>query len=591
MGLNLFGFEISKKKQEDILPLQNFTTPEEFDGAYVTEGAGVYGTFVDFMGSQKNDNALIAQYRAMALFPECDTAIDEITNESIVMGSDRKPIKLDLSKIEFSDNIKSKMYFEFDNILKLLDFHDKGFEIFRRWYIDSKLFYYITINTNNPNEGIRQLIPLDATKIKKVRKVKTKNAKQDGASLSLIQDIEEYYLYTNTDKNSVIATPTSGLKISPDSICFVHSGMVDMNTKRVIGYLHKAIRPLNMLRQNEDAIVVYRISRAPERRIFYIDVGNLPKQKAEQYVRELMNKYRNKMIYNQTTGEMKDDRNQMAMIEDYWLPRREGGRGTEITTLPGGQTLGEMDDVLYFQKKLYQTLNVPVNRLNSDALFSLGRATEVTRDELKFGKFITRLRGRFSALFTSILEKQLVLKGIMTLEDWQKIAPKVKYDYAKDNYFTELKDAEIYQNRAQLLMTFEQGGLLGKYYSHEWARRNILQQSDDEIEEQDEKIAEEQDSGDPRWAPPPQLGPDGQPMDPNAQMQGQPSDPSGGSAEDDGEQVVDDSAPAAPSDNKASKLREAQQIVDTVSRKDPKNRTLQDEAKYRSAVQLLSRNK
>jgi hypothetical protein len=297
------------------------------------------------------------------------------------------------------------------------------------------------------------------------------------------------------------------------------------------------------------------------------------------------------LIYDGTTGEVRDDRKFMTMLEDYWLPRREGGRGTEVTTLPGGQTLGEMDDVLYFQKKLYQTLNVPVNRLNSDALFSIGRATEVTRDELKFAKFIIRIRGRFSSLFTSVLEKQLVLKGVMTLEDWYKIAPKIKYNYAKDNYFTELKNSEIYQNRAQLLMTFEQGGMLGKYYSHEWARKNILQQSDDDIEEQDEKIAEEEDSGDPRWAPPQQLGPDGQPIDPNAPMQGQPTDPSGASMGDDGEQVVDDTDGAAPADNKSSKLREAQQTVDTISKKNLKNRTLQDEAAYRSALQLLAKNK
>jgi len=486
MGLNLFGFEISKKKQEDIIPLQNFTTPEEFDGAYITEGAGVYGTFVDFMGSQKNDNALIAQYRAMALFPECDTAIDEITNESIVMGSDRKPIKLDLSKIEFSDNIKSKMYFEFDNILKLLDFHDKGFEIFRRWYIDSKLFYYITINTNNPNEGIRQLIPLDATKIKKVRKVKTKNAKQDGASLSLIQDIEDYYLYTNTDKNSVIATPTSGLKISPDSICFVHSGMVDMNTKRVIGYLHKAIRPLNMLRQIEDAIVVYRISRAPERRIFYIDVGNLPKQKAEQYVRELMNKYRNKMIYNQTTGEMKDDRNQMAMIEDYWLPRREGGRGTEISTLDGGQNLGELTDVEYFKKKLYYALNIPPSRLVGENGFNLGRSADITRDEVKFYKFIERLRYKFSTMFLQLMRIQLVLKGIITEEDWEVISPHINFSFNRDSYFNDLKDSEILSARMELAAAMEP--MIGKYYSSNYIRKNILKQTEEEINQIDAEM-------------------------------------------------------------------------------------------------------
>jgi len=487
MAWNIFGFKIEKNKKEDLTSLQNFTTPEEFDGAYVTEGAGVYGTFVDFMGSQKNDNALIAQYRAMALYPEVDTAIDEITNESIVMGFDRKPIKLDLSKIEFSDNIKSKIYYEFDNILKLMDFQDRGFEIFRRWYIDSKLFFYISIDSEKPYEGIKQLIPLDATKLRKIRKIKTKNAKQDGNTLSLIKDVEEYFLYTNTDKNSVTGTPTSGLKISPDSICFVHSGMVDMNTKRVIGYLHKAIRPLNMLRQIEDAIVIYRISRAPERRIFYIDVGNLPKQKAEQYVRELMNKYRNKLVYNQSTGEIKDDRNQMAMLEDYWLPRREGGKGTEISTLDGGQNLGELTDVDYFKKKLYYALSIPPSRLVGENGFNLGRSADITRDEVKFYKFIERLRYKFSNMFLQLLRVQLILKGIVTQEDWENMQPYINFTFNRDSYFNDIKDSEILASRIELASAMEP--LIGKYFSSNYIRKHILKQNEDEIKQIDEEMS------------------------------------------------------------------------------------------------------
>jgi len=487
MAYKLFGFTVRSKEEEDKLPLQNFATPEEFDGAYTVEGAGVYGTFIDFMGSLKDEQALMSQYRAMSLFPEVDTAIDEITNESIVMGSDRKPIKLDLSKITFSDNIKSKIYSEFDNILKLLDFQDKGYEIFRRWYVDSKLYYYISIDSENPSEGIKQIIPLDATKVKKVRKVKTKNTKQDGASISLIKDVEEYFVYTNTDKNSVIGTPTSGLKISPDSIAYCHSGMVDMNSKRVVGYLHKAIRPLNMLRQIEDAIVVYRISRAPERRIFYIDVGNLPKQKAEQYVRELMNKYRNKLIYNQTTGEIKDDRNQMAMIEDYWLPRREGGRGTEISTLDGGQNLGELTDVEYFKKKLYYALNIPPSRLVGENGFNLGRSAEITRDEVKFYKFIERLRNKFAQVFMQLLRIQLVLKGIITQNDWEEINYAINFSFNKDSYFTDLKDAEILSARMELAVQMEP--MIGKYFSSNYIKKNILKQSDEEIEQLTREMA------------------------------------------------------------------------------------------------------
>jgi hypothetical protein len=487
MDIKLFGFKLVKDTKEDTANLQNFTPPEEFDGAYTLEGSGVYGTFIDFMGSAKDEQATISQYRAMALYPEVDTAIDEITNEAIVSGNDRKPIKLDLSKINFSENIKSKIYSEFDSILQLLDFQDKCYEIFRRWYIDSKLYFYISIDMDDPSAGIKQLVPLDSTKIKKVRKIKSNPAKQTGNSLSIIQDVDEFYVYSNNDKNSVIGTGAAGLRISPDSICYVHSGMVDMNSKRVLGFLHKAIRPLNMLRQVEDAIVVYRISRAPERRIFYVDVGNLPKQKAEQYVRELMNKYRNRMIYNQTTGEIKDDRNQMAMLEDFWLPRREGGRGTEITTLDGGQNLGELTDVEYFKKKLYFALNIPPSRLVSENGFNMGRSADITRDEVKFYKFIERLRYKFSGMFSQLLKVQLILKGVITEDDWNLIYPHINFSFNRDSYFNDLKDAEILSSRMELAAQMEP--MIGRYYSSNYIRKNILKQSEEEMELIDREMA------------------------------------------------------------------------------------------------------
>ena len=384
----------------------------------------------------------------------------------------------------------------------------------------------------------------------------------------------EYYVYNDKGfnyGNKVVGPTTAGMKIAKDSIVHVTSGLTDTQGTMVLSYLHKAIKPLNQLRTLEDALIIYRLARAPERRIWYIDVGNLPKMKAEQYVRDIMIKHKNRLIYDASTGEVRDDRKFMTMLEDYWLPRREGGRGTEVTTLPGGQTLGEMDDVLYFQKRLYQTLNVPVNRLNSDALFSIGRATEVTRDELKFYKFIVRLRGRFSALFNQVLEKQLVLKGIMSIEEWQQISNDVKYDFARDNYFTELKDAEILQNRANLMMTMEQGGLIGKYYSHEWARRNILRQSDDDIEEQDVQIGEEQE--DPRWNPPtPDMG-----FDQNT--------------DDQGDDEADQGAGADEDSDKIKQLKQAMLIKKQMEEKGPEGRSIQDESKYRSALMLLSKNK
>lgn len=586
--MRLFGFEFKRETPVEVAP--SFTPKESDDGAVIVAAGGAYGTYVDLDGTVRTEAELVTKYREMSLQPELDAAVDEIVNEAIDID-EQKIVDINLDDLDdLSAKVKNAIRDEFQTVLSLLDFNRKSYEIFRRWYIDGRLYYHVVIDDAAVSDGIKELRYIDPRKIRKVREVAKKRVPGGDTAEAVVPRIQnEYYIFNDKGfnyGNKTVGPSTTGLKIAKDSIVHTVSGLTDTQGTMVLSYLHKAIKALNQLRTLEDALVIYRLSRAPERRIWYIDVGNLPKMKAEQYVRDIMVKHKNRLIYDGNTGEVRDDRKFMTMLEDYWLPRREGGRGTEVTTLPGGQTLGEMDDVLYFQKKLYQTLNVPVNRLNSDALFSLGRATEVTRDELKFAKFITRIRARFSALFNSVLEKQLVLKGVMTLEDWYKISPKVKYDYSRDNYFTELKNAEMYQNRAQLMMTFEQGGLLGKYYSYEWARRNILQQADDDIEEQDEKIVEEQDSGDPRWSPP-QLDPS---QDPNQQMSGMPSDPSGGSADggDDGqEQVVDDASPSKSDD----KVSQAEKVMETIGKMDPKNRTIQDEAKYRSAVQLLARNK
>jgi len=480
---DILGFSFGKKKGKEVEGDQSIASPmppEDYDGSYLVETGGVYGTYIDFTGNARDDGAFIAQYRNMSLYPEVDTAIDEIVNETIVLGTDRKPIKLQLDKLNLSDSIKSKIHKEFDHLLKILDFKGKCYEIFRRWYIDGKIYYYIEIDNDNPQQGIRKLIPLDPIKIKKIKNLKKNQKRVGSAIVPLIQEVEEYYLYTDTNKDSLISTGPTGLRLSTDSICYAHSGLVDMNTKRVVGYLQKAIRTMNMLRQLEDAIVVYRISRAPERRIFYIDVGNLPKQKAEQYVRELMNRYRNRMIYNQATGEIKDDRNHMAMLEDYWMPRREGGRGTEISTLDGGQNLGEMTDVEYFKRKLYQSLNIPASRLAGDNQFNMGRSAEITRDEVKFFKFIERIRLRFSVLFLNLLKVQLVLKGIITVEDWDDMYSDIEFEFNTDSYFNDIKDAEVLASRLDLVAAAEQ--YIGKYFSTDYIRKNILKQSDEEIE-------------------------------------------------------------------------------------------------------------
>jgi hypothetical protein len=567
--MKLFGFEFQRKVPVDTTP--SFAPKEADDGAVIVAAGGAYGTYIDLDGTVRTEAELVTKYREMSLQPEIDSAVDEIVNESISIDEENI-VSIILDNLEVTDKVKKVIRDEFQNVLNILDFQSRAYEIYRRWYIDGRLYYHVVIDEKNVSDGIKEVRYVDPRKIRKVREIgKRKVPGGDGHEAVVPKVQNEYFIFNDKGfnyGNKVVGPSTTGMKIAKDSVVYITSGLSDTQGTMVLSYLHKAIKALNQLRTLEDALVIYRLARAPERRIWYIDVGNLPKMKAEQYVRDIMVKHKNRLIYDGATGEVRDDRKFMTMLEDYWLPRREGGRGTEVTTLPGGQTLGQMDDVLYFQKKMYQTLNVPVNRLNSDALFSLGRATEVTRDELKFSKFISRLRGRFSTLFTSLLEKQLVLKGIMSIEDWQNIAPDIRFDFAKDNYFTELKNTEMIQNRAQLMMTMDQGGLLGKYYSHEWARKNILQQSDDDIEEQDKQIDEEQD--DPRWNPPPMDG-------------------MGNPLPTDGEQPPVDGAPPPEDDAQTKKIREAEATVDLLGKKD--KRSIQDESKYRSALQILSRNK
>ena len=570
--MKLFGFEFQRQVPVDTTP--SFAPKEADDGAVVVAAGGAYGTYIDLDGTVRTEAELVTKYREMSLQPEIDSAVDEIVNESISIDEEDM-VDIVLDNLEVTDKIKKVIRDEFKNVLNILNFQSKAYEIYRRWYIDGRMYYHVVIDEKDVKSGIKEVRYIDPRKIRKVREVAKKRVPGGEGGEAVVPRVQNEYFIFN-DKgfnygNKTVGPTTTGMKIAKDSSVYVTSGLTDTQGTMVLSYLHKAIKSINQLRTLEDALVIYRLARAPERRIWYIDVGNLPKMKAEQYVRDIMVKHKNRLIYNGDTGEVRDDRKFMTMLEDYWLPRREGGRGTEVTTLPGGQTLGQMDDVLYFQKKLFQTLNVPVNRLNSDALFSLGRATEVTRDEVKFSKFISRLRGRFSILFTSLLEKQLVLKGIMSIEDWQNIAPDIRYDFARDNHFTELKDAEVIQNRAQLMMTIEQGGLIGKYYSHEWARKNILQQSDDDIEEQDKLIEEEQ--GDPRWNPPP-MDENGNPMPEENEAAAPGSDET-----------------AAPEDDQDKKLKEAEATVKLMKEKGAKNRSMQDEAKYRSAIQILSRNK
>ena len=493
MAVELFGFTISKTKEEkDSETIKTFVPPAHDDGAVEVAAGGVYGTYVDLEGTSKSEGDLVSRYRTMAMQPECDSAIEDIVNEAVVID-DAVPLDIKLDDLEYSDNIKNKIREEFHNVLKLLEFNARGYDIFKQWYIDGRLYYHIMVSEKKPREGIKELRKIDPRKIKKVREKIT--ATDPRTKVVIEKGYNEYYVYYAKGVPGA-GTGTSGIRVAKDAVCHVTSGLVDPNNQFVLGYLHKAIKPLNQLRMLEDATVIYRLSRAPERRIFYIDVGNLPPAKAEQYLANMMAKYKNRLVYDATTGEVRDDRKFMTMLEDFWLPRREGGRGTQIDTLPGGTNLGEMDDVDYFRRKLYKSLNVPVTRMEAENQFNLGRATEITRDELKFTKFIKRLRNRFTHLFDNLLEIQLVLKGIINRKDWAKIRENISFEFSHDNYFAELKEAEIIRERLNLASEIDQ--FVGKYYSLGWIRKNVLQMTEEEIEDMDKEIkAEEEDPDSP----------------------------------------------------------------------------------------------
>jgi hypothetical protein len=479
----LFGFQITRKKQEQD-PKQNFTTPQADDGTTTVAAGGYFGSYLDMEGTAKNEADLVRRYREISLHPECDQAIEDICNEAIVSSEEKDSVRVILEDLPYGSEVKKRIDEEFLNVLKLMNFSTKGFEIFKRWYVDGRIFYQKLIDRENPKNGLTELRYIDPRKIKKVREIKKSRSASD---LSITNDYEEYFMFN--EKGVAGSTSGSGVRIAADTIAFCSSGLVDQNKNMILSYLHKAIKPVNQLRMIEDAVVIYRIARAPERRIFKIDVGNLPKQKAEQYLRDVMARYRNKLVYDANTGEIRDDRSYMNMLEDYWLPTREGGRGTDITTLPGGQNLGEMADIEYFQRKLYRSLNVPVSRLEPSTGFSMGRSTEITRDELKFTKFVQRLRKKFTELFNDFLKTQLILKGIIAEEDWSVIQSNIKYDFLQDGHFAELKESEMLKDRVLLADSLEK--YVGKYFSQEYIRKFIFKQSEKEIKEQDKLIKSE----------------------------------------------------------------------------------------------------
>lgn len=486
MAIKLFGFKIGKDDPAQD-QLKSFVPPSDEEQSVSVVGGGVYGTYVDLEGQIRTDADLIKKYREMALQSECDSAIDDIVNEAIVYEEGTYPVNIVLDNLKQPESIKKKVRDEFEHIMKLLDFNNQGYDIFRRWYIDGKLYYHMLIDEKQPRQGLKEVRYIDPRKIRKVRELPKSQPglNPTGQQAQYLKPIE-YFVFS--DKGFVRDT-NQGLKISVDSICYVHSGVTDKDGKAIVSFLHKAIKPLNQLRMLEDATVIYRISRAPERRIFYIDVGNLPKMKAEQYLREIMQRYKNKIVYDASTGEIRDDRRFQTMLEDFWLPRREGGKGTEITTLAGGQNLGEIDDVLYFQKKLFKSLNVPISRLEADNGFSLGRTSEITRDEVKFAKFVSRLRLRFSHLFDRLLETQLLLKGICTRSEWAQMKEEISYDFVSDAHFSELKDVEIMKERLGILESVDP--YVGKYFSKEYIRRKVLRQTEEEIKELDKEMEEE----------------------------------------------------------------------------------------------------
>ena len=486
--VELLGFQITRNndKEKPAEAKQAFTVPSPDDGTTTISAGGYFGQYLDMEVTAKNDIDLIKRYREIAQHPECDMAVEDIINEVIVSDERDTSVSLSLDKLAISENIKTKIRDEFDEVMRLMNFDEKGHDIFRRWYIDGRIYFHKVIDPKSPRKGLTEIRYIDPRKIKKVREV-SKKRDSKGKGIEIIETTAEWFVYN--EKGISSANSNAGLKISADSICYVTSGVIDQTKNMVMGHLHKAIKPVNQLRMIEDAVVIYRIVRAPERRIFYVDVGNLPKVKAESYLRDVMARYRNKLVYDASTGEIRDDRKHMSMLEDFWLPRREGAKGTEVQTLAGGQNLGEISDVQYFQKKLYKSLNVPISRMESENGFNLGRAAEITRDELKFTKFVQRLRKRFTQLFHDVLKTQLVLKGIITIEDWSNLKEHIQYDYLKDGYFAELKNAEILRERISLAN--EVSPYIGKYYSVEYIRKNVLRQSDEDIIDIDSQIRKE----------------------------------------------------------------------------------------------------
>ena len=480
--LKLFGFEIRRatKQEQEKEKLPSIVPKTDDDGAgYVTASGSHFGQYIDMEGNEAKDNAeLIKKYRGIAEHPEVDAAIEDIVNEAITAYELKSSVELNLDNVEASDKIKKLITEEFDGICGMLNFNEHSHDIFRSWYVDGRLYHHLVVNESNMKAGIQEIRPIDSSKVRKVKEVKYKKDQKTDAKI--VDKVNEFYIYQEK------AGANQGVKLTPDSVSYVTSGLLDPTRRRVVSYLHKAIKPINQLRMMEDSLVIYRLARAPERRIFYIDVGNLPAGKAEQHMKDIMARYRNKLVYDANTGQIKDDRKHMSMLEDFWLPRREGGRGTEISTLPGGENLGQIDDIIYFQKKLYRSLNVPINRLEQEAQFSLGRSTEISRDEVKFQKFIDRLRRRFSQLFLGILKKQLVLKGIITEQDWEEWKNDIAVDFVRDNHFTELKDSELLRERLQTLDQISQ--YVGEYFSREWVMKNVMMMTDEDIERMKDEV-------------------------------------------------------------------------------------------------------
>ena len=488
MALELFGFRIGRKEEEEKLKsdnLKSFVPPSSEDGAVEIASGGAYGTYVDLEGSAKSEAELVTRYREMSLQPECDSAIDDIVNEAIIYNEKEPPISIVLDDLKTGAGIKKRIHEEFENILRMLNFTTNAYDVFRKWYIDGRLYYHLVIDESNPRAGIQELRYIDPRKIRKIKQaIKRKDEK---SNTILTKGYIEYYIFHPRGINR----SNQGLKISKDSISFCHSGLLDQRMLLVLGHLHKAIKPLNQLRMLEDASVIYRLARAPERRIFYIDVGNLPKIKAEQYLRDMMVKHKNKLVYDASTGEVRDDRKFMTMLEDFWLPRREGGKGTEITSLPGGQNLGEMEDIEYFKRKLYKALNVPITRMEAENNFNLGRASEITRDELKFTKFIARLRNKFTTLFDNLLETQLILTGVTTRAEFKEMREHIHYNFLEDNHFSELKNAELMGDRLRLLG--EVDTFVGKYFSKDYVMKDVLRMNEDDIKKQEDLMKKEQE--------------------------------------------------------------------------------------------------